>query len=197
MTKINTKADNVPDEGKAALSSQPKAEAEVASVDKIRDIIFGTQIKNYDARLLRLEESFAREVSELKDMIRSRLESTESFFKKESDALSTRVKSEREERTSLVSSLDRDLKETQNNLMKRLNEIDAAMNDGDSMLRKELMTESRKLLEEIGRRHDSIRSLLESRMSELRIQKTDRALMSDLFREMASQLNDVEASFSE
>ena len=32
-----------------------------ASVDKIRDILFGSQIKNYEARFARLEDTLARD----------------------------------------------------------------------------------------------------------------------------------------
>jgi hypothetical protein len=41
-----------------------------ASVDKIRDILFGSQIKNYEARFARLEENLVRETVELKDTMR-------------------------------------------------------------------------------------------------------------------------------
>ena len=34
-----------------------------ASVDKIRDILFGSQIKNYESRFARLEETLARETT--------------------------------------------------------------------------------------------------------------------------------------
>lgn len=196
MSKNNTKAENIPSD-QTMTSSQEVPSETAASVDKIRDIIFGSQIKNYEARFVRLEENLVRETSELKDTMRKRFESIESFFKSESEALATRVRAEREERTSLISNLERDMKDAQSSLAKRLNDLDAAMSDGDSALRKDLMTESRKLLEEISQRHDSIRSLMETRISELRAQKTDRALMSDLFREMASQLDNDEASTSE
>ena len=52
-----------------------------ASVDKIRDILFGSQIKNYEARFARLEENLVRETVELKETMRRRFESLEGFFK--------------------------------------------------------------------------------------------------------------------
>lgn len=178
-------------------SSEPQATAAtdgpgetVASVDKIRDIIFGSQIKNYEARFARLEESLVRETAELKDLMRKRFESIESFFKTESEALAARLRAEKEERASLLSNLERDTKDAHGGLTRRVNDVDAAMNEGHSSLRKELMTESRKLMEEIDQRHDSLRSLMEARVTELRGQKVDRALMADLFREMAAHLDD-------
>jgi hypothetical protein len=196
MSKVSTQIENAPSESKNDSTAENVPEAG-ASVDKIRDIIFGSQIKNYEARFIRLEENLSRESAELKDTMRKRFESLEAFFRNESESLATRLRAETEERTSLISDLDRDMKAAHGALAKRLNDIDAAMRDGDSALRRELMTESRKLLEEIGQRYDSVRSLMDTRVSELRAQKTDRALMSDLFREMASHLDNEEASHLE
>src|SRR5580698_6544201 len=71
-----------------------------ASVDKIRDILFGSQIKNYEARFARLEENLVRETVELKETMRRRFESLEGFFKSETESLAARLRSEREERAS-------------------------------------------------------------------------------------------------
>jgi hypothetical protein len=161
-----------------------------ASVDKIRDILFGSQIKNYEARFARLEENLVRETVELKETMRRRFESLEGFFKSETEALSARLKSEREERSNNFTSLDRDLKATHEALSRKIHELDASTAEAHSGLRRELMAESRKLLEEISQRHDSLRSLLESRVGELRHQKTDRSLLSALLTEIANQIGD-------
>jgi hypothetical protein len=161
-----------------------------ASVDKIRDILFGSQIKNYEARFARLEENLVRETVELKDTMRRRFESLEGFFKSESEALAARLKAEREERTTAFHSLEQELKSIHDALGRKIHELDASTAESDSNLRKELMAESRKLLEEISQRHDSLRSLLERRVGELRHQKTDRALLSALLAEIAVQIGD-------
>ncbi len=176
------------------IASQENTTEPVASVDKIRDIIFGSQIKNYEARFVRLEENLVRETTELKDMIRKRFESIESFFGNETESLAARLRAEREERTSLLSNLERELKDADGALGRRLNDLVAAMSEGHSSLRKDLMSESGKLMDEISQRNDSVRSLMETRVSELRSHKTDRALLSDLLRQMAAQLEIDEPS---
>jgi hypothetical protein len=168
-----------------------------AGIDKVRDILFGSQSKNYEARFLRLEEGLARETFELKDIMRKRFESVEDFFRSETEALAARLRAEREERMSAFAAHDREMKEALSTLGRRLSDLDTAMNEGHSSLRKDLMSESRKLLEEIGLRQDSVRGLMESRVSELRSQKADRALISDLMREMATQLENHEMPAAE
>jgi len=176
-------------EHQAPFESAPEPAEPKAGIDKVRDILFGSQTKNNEARFGRLEDSLARETFELKDMMRRRFESLESFFRTETEALAARIRTEREERMSASEAHDREMKESLSGLSRRLGDLDTAMNEGHSALRKDLMAESRKLLEEIGLRHESARGLMESRVSELRSQKADRALISDLMREMATQLD--------
>ena len=161
-----------------------------ASVDKIRDILFGSQLKNYEARFARLEENLVRETVELKETMRRRFDSLEGFFRSETEALAARLKAEREERTDNFRALDRDLKATHEELIRKLHELDAATAEGQSGLRKELMNESRKLLDEISERHDSLRALLERRSGELRHQKMDRSTLSALLTGIATQIGE-------
>ncbi len=84
------------------------AEASGASVEKIREILFGSQIKNYEARFARLEEALARETAEIKDTMRRRLDSLEAFFKSETESLASRLKTERDEREETLNNVSRD-----------------------------------------------------------------------------------------
>jgi hypothetical protein len=176
----------VDDEVRAELESASPAAG--TSVDKIRDILFGSQIKNYEARFARLEENLVRETVELKETMRRRFESLEGFFRSETEALAARLRAERDERTNNLHSLDRDLKAVHDELGRKIHELDAATAEAQSGLRKELMTESRKLMDEISERHDNLRSLLERRAGELRHQKADRSLLSALLTGMGTQI---------
>ena len=41
-----------------------------ASIDKVRDILFGVQMRDYDKRFARLEERMLKDTSDLKDDVR-------------------------------------------------------------------------------------------------------------------------------
>ncbi len=160
-----------------------------ASVDKIRDILFGPQIKNYEARFVRLEETLARENGQIKDMMARRFESLESFIKKETEALANRLKTEREERNEVAKELARDLKTTADALTKKINELDNKTAEAQSGLRQDLLAESRKLMDELRKRTDELTALLERRNSELRADKADRSLIAAMFADMAMQIS--------
>ncbi|AXC11433.1 ATPase [Acidisarcina polymorpha] len=161
-----------------------------ASVEKVRDILFGSQIKQFETRFNRLEENLRRETVELKETMRRRFESVEGFFKSETEALATRLRAERDERASACQTIDQDLKATHDAIGRQIHALDAATAEAQSGLRLELMAESRKLLDEIAERNESVRTLIEHRIAELRYQKADRALLSTLLTDLGAQLSD-------
>ena len=166
------------------------AEASGASVDKIREILFGSQIKNYESRFARLEEALSRETAEIKDTMRRRLDSLEAFFKSETESLASRLKSERDEREETLNAISRELKANSAQLSKKILDLDNRAAQDKSAARQELMAESRKLLDEIRQRNDSLNALLENRVNELRHAKTDRSALAALFVELAVRLKD-------
>ena len=169
------------------------ADQTAGSVDKIRDILFGAQIKTYETRFARLEETLTRELADQKETMRRRFESLEGFFRKESESLAARVKAEREERTETLKNIARDLKASSEELNKKILALDNKTAEQQSGLRQELMHESRKLADEIRQRGDTLSALIERRASELRDEKVDRSALASLLTEMALQLSEETA----
>lgn len=170
-------------------SNDTAAEPAAGSVDKIRDILFGTQIKSYEARFTRLEESVAREFAEMKNSASRRFDSLESFVKKETESLAARLKAEREERTEQLRDIARDLKTSSEALSKKILDLDNKTAEQQSDLRQDLMKESRKLLDDIRQKSDTLTALLERRSTELREAKLDRASFAAILTELAVQIS--------
>src|SRR5438105_13983391 len=59
------------------------------NVDKIRDILFGTQMRDYESRFARLEETLIKETLEIRETNRRKFEQLETFIRKEFDAVQT------------------------------------------------------------------------------------------------------------
>ena len=164
-------------------------EQTAGSVDKIRDILFGAQIKSYEARFARLEESVARDLSEMKDAAARRFESLETFVKKEIEALASRLKAEREERTDQLREIAGDLKTSGEALSKKILDLDNKTAEAQSGLRQDLMNESNKLQDDIRQKSDSLTALLERRTTELREVKLDRTAFAAMLNELALQIS--------
>jgi DNA repair exonuclease SbcCD ATPase subunit len=160
------------------------------NVDKIRDILFGSHMRDYESRFARLEETLIKETFEIRETNRRRFDQLESYIKREFETAQTRLKGERDERSDSASQLSREIKELNDSLSRRIRDLDDRETNVERDLRSDLLQQARELTEEIRARHDELSTILDRRVSELRDGKTDRAALSTLFTEVALRLSD-------
>src|ERR1700722_528307 len=87
-------------------NTPPETEGhEGANVDKIRDILFGSQMRDYDKSFGRLEDRLIKDAEALRDEMKRRFESLEAFVQKELESLGQRLKAEKSERGESVKDL--------------------------------------------------------------------------------------------
>lgn len=82
--------------------------AEGTSMEQVRELLMGTQLKDLENRILRQEERFLQEIADLRDTLKNRTESLENFMKSESSSLMHRLKEEKTERTAAIKSEQRE-----------------------------------------------------------------------------------------
>ena len=75
------------------------ADDSAGNIDKVRDILFGGQMRDYERRFQRLEGRLTQEIGQLKDDVRQRLAALEQFMKQEAASLADRITTEHDERT--------------------------------------------------------------------------------------------------
>jgi hypothetical protein len=163
--------------------------SEAGNVDKIREILFGGQMRDYDKRFSRLEERLIRESTELREENRKAVEALETFVKKELEALIGRLQNEQQSREGSIQSVTRELHDTARTLETRLAQFDNQTTSAHRDLREQILNQSKALNEEMRRRYEDVSSLIEREVSGLNNQKTDRAALSSLFTELAMRLN--------
>ncbi|MGA2133745.1 MAG: hypothetical protein ABSH50_15740 [Bryobacteraceae bacterium] len=149
------------------------------NVEKIRDILFGPQMREYERRFARLEETLLKEAADLRDSTRKRFDALETYIHREFEALEGRLRVERDERGAAHDSL-----------AKRIGELNDQTATAHRELRGTILQQSKDLGEEIERRRQELGAILERRFQELRKDKTDRAALAALFSEAALRLND-------
>ena len=175
----------------SSVQSQPQVlRGGAGNVDKIRDILFGTQMRDYESRFARLEETLIKETLEIRETNRRRFDQLESYIKREFETVQTRLKTERDERSDGSSQQSRELKELNDTLSRRIRDLDDRETNVERELRSDLLQQARDLTEEVRTRHDEMATILEKRINELREGKTDRATLASLFTEVAMRLSD-------
>jgi DNA repair exonuclease SbcCD ATPase subunit len=163
--------------------------SETGSLDKIRDILFGNQTRDYEQKFSRLEERLTKECSTLREDTKKRLDSIESYIKNEVDALTERLRMEQTERKEAVNELNQDFKNLIKSLEKKISQLDEQTSQTQRDLRQQILDQSKNLDDEIQQNHEEILAALEREAKELRTQKTDRSALANLFAELAVRLN--------
>jgi len=189
------------------------------NLDKVRNILFGAQSRDYERRFTRIEERFSKETADLRDDMRRRFDSLEATLKREIEELGDRIRSERNEREISVRDVSGQLKETTrqlqdrikaetndrsdalgdlagelrntaNGIERRISHLDEQSSKANRELRDMANEQARKLAEQLQQKTEELWAALSKTTGELRSDKTDRASLAALFTEVAMRLND-------
>lgn len=159
------------------------------NIDKIRDILFGSQMRDYERRFTRLEERLLKEAADVREDTRRRFDSLETFIKQEVGALSDRLKSENQQRSQADEDLTRELRDSARSLTNKINALDENTSQAQRELRQQLLDQAKNLSDEIRQKYDDLSAALAREAGDLRHDKTDRTALSNLFTELAMRLN--------
>jgi len=165
----------------------------VGNIEKIRDILFGAQMRDFEKMFARLELRMSKETNDLRDEVRKRFESLENYINKEMESLNDRLKSEQNDRTDSIKELSKELGNTAKSLEKKIGQIDDQLNKSSRDLRQQILDQSKNLSDEIRQKHEEGMRALEHSAQELRTDKIDRAALSKLLMEMAMRITNDKA----
>jgi DNA repair exonuclease SbcCD nuclease subunit len=175
---------------KAGKGPPPGADiADSGSVDKIRDILFGNQMRDFEKRFTQMEERLAKANQDLREETLKRLEVLELFFKRELDALKARLKSESDERTEGEKQLNDELKNASAALKKAIAQVEENFSEQATEIRRQILEQSKSLAAEIQSKNEQAAAELSTRASALDETKINRSTMAEYFIEMAMRLS--------
>ena len=188
MSNPTQKTDN------GAAAAQPGGAADDAerggNVDKIRELIFGSQMRDYDTKFARLEDRLLKESADMREDIKRRFATLEAFIKSELAALDEADKSERKERIAAVKELTDEAKASLKNSDKKAAQLEEQNAKAQRELRQLIFDESKRLAEEIEQKYAAAASELGREAKDIRGTLTDRHSLADLFAELSLRLKD-------
>jgi uncharacterized protein YoxC len=159
-----------------------------ANLDKVRDILFGTELREVERRFARLEERLVKETNDLKDDVKKRLDALDSYMRNESESLAGRIKAESDERLESNGSLSRELKDSAKSFERRISSVDELLSKSQRELRQQMLDQHQRLSDDIRQKVDEVLAALARETGELRSDKADRATLASLLTEMAMRL---------
>jgi len=161
---------------------------EGANVDKIRDILFGANMREYEKRFAHLEERLTKSSEALREDLKKRFDTLESFVREEMESLSQRLKVEKSERAESLKEMTRESRDSSKSLEKKLSHVEEQLAGAQGDLRARILEQSKTISEQLQKTKEELESALEREAETLRNDKTDRAALADLFTELSLRL---------
>jgi hypothetical protein len=164
-------------------------DATQASLDRVRDILFGAQIREQDHRRQEFEGALEKQLATLGEDSRKRLDALEGFVKRQIASVLEILKTESQQRAEALQAIAQQLKQTAAGIDKRISAVDEQHNLAERALRTELTDQSTALRDEIANLNQSFTALVEKTRTDLQHAKADRAALATLYNEMATRLS--------
>jgi hypothetical protein len=184
---------------------------ESASMEQVRDLLFGAQLKDMEIRAKRQEERFLRELDDVREALKSRLDSLENFLKSETGSLLHRLQDEQAERDSVLKAeqrerieavkaeqrergeglaqLGRDLASAAETFDRKIAKVSGMLDTVEHELRGLLMSESGSLSSKIDERYQDALNVLSNTAAQIRHDMVYRSSLSSMFTEIAVKLS--------
>ena len=164
--------------------NDPTGDVAPDSVDKIRDIIFGSQMRDYERKFTQLEDRLLQEAATMREDLARGFAAIETLIKTEVATLNEAQAAERSARGEALEGVTARLNDGMKGWGAEAAQITDRHAKAQQDLRDLLLGESKRLGEEIERKHADQNRENQS----LRAMLTDRFALADLLTEVASRL---------
>jgi paraquat-inducible protein B len=166
----------------------------------VRDLLFGTQLRDVETRFQRNETRFQREVNDAREALKARLDSLENFMRSETAALAHRMNTEAAERDAAMKAEQRERFETLNKLAgniaaaeeafeRRIAALSSTLDNTGQEIRKLMQSETNSLNNKIDEKYTSALNVISETATHIRNDMIHRSSLSNMFTEMAVKLS--------
>jgi phage host-nuclease inhibitor protein Gam len=167
----------------------PPNETAPESLDKVRDILFGGQMRAVESRLQGLEERIMREQATMRSDFSKQLADLDASAKRDAQTLGDRLAAERTKRAEDLKALSAEIKEILRSLEKRHVKLEELSGLADAEIRDQILQQSRAISNEIERLSQRVTADLNREVASLRNDKTDVSAIVSVFSDMATRLS--------
>lgn len=171
----------------APLGAAPANAAAGAKVDQIREIIFGSQMEEYEQRFAALEKRLIDEAARLRTDLTKRLDDYTA-------RLNSKIEEERRERDRSSQQLAGAIQKVTDSLDSRASNLGDQLAAVQQAILQQLGQEMEARRKELDKARSELVALIENRTDHLLQRKADRAQLAKLLTNVASKLADEQPS---
>ena len=166
------------------VAAQPAPE----SIEQVRDLLFGGQMRMVDARIQSLDERLAHETSSMRADFERQITELDSAIKKELARHAERLTAERTKRVDDLKALSAELRDSLRSLEKRHTTLEEAAGLADAELRDHLLKQGATFNSELARTSDKLSTELDRITSQLQADKLDASSLVAGLTELAGRI---------
>ena len=166
-------------------------------LDKVRDILFGAQIRDQDKRMGRMQANLLKEIAKAKEDADQRFAALERTLQDEFRNLTQRLEREEDERAAARAELGSELRDLSTRLSAELGQLAADSQRTTRDLENRLTNEASEIRSELHKKSEDILSRTKQDVDRLNDGKADRNVLSTLLTDLASRLTGEEESKSD
>lgn len=159
------------------------------NVDKIRDILFGNQMRDFEQRLEATENRLADAIERMAKDMERRIDRLDKYARREVDKLSDQIKEERKTRVAEGKSSASELGGLAEQVESWFAEVDEQLANESREFRNALHDQGEELTAQIREARGQLQDSLQKETSELKDDKLAREDMAALLTEVAMRLN--------
>jgi len=138
-----------------------------ASLEQVREILFGAPFRDLERKLLRVDTHLAAEAEELRKELRRRIGVLEGHVQRESEALTARFESERSAHADALTTVRRDSRDTVAALEQRVTKLEEALARAQRELRQQILDQAKSFLDEARQTRDEMAAAMERELTAL------------------------------
>ncbi len=170
---------------------------EEENIDKIRDILFGVQVRDFENRFSKLEKHFEEEFEKFRSETVKQLAALEETIEKGNLALTGRIFNEQDSRKSALKDLADEFKIASEKNQTEISRLIDKTENSEREIRTSLSEQSKSLVNLVEKKQQEVVERLVTMAEELKDSKSDRKSLSQAFAEISRLLSDEEEDSEE
>ncbi len=159
------------------------------NVDKIRDILFGGQMRDYEQRFSTLESRLSQSIERASRDLERRIERLDGFAKREVEKLAEQLKAERKDRVADGKKGSGELNEFSDQVESWFAEVEEKLESETKDIRESIHEQGNDLTALLRQAQEQLQASLEQETGQLADSKVAREDLSALLTEVAMRLN--------
>ena len=163
-------------------------QSEEGSLEKVRDILFGAQSREIDKRFAVLENRLLQESGRLREDLTKSVEDLKMQMNQEILGLVGKLQQEQDRRVSTIQDMGQTVKTVEAQVSRRILELTEHASNRFQAMNEEMQKQKHELIEQDQEAMRRMESQFQQAVNELKIEKTDRAVLAEMLMEVALRL---------